>query len=163
MYRIESVSGVLAACRACGGFWLDSAACRALLQSALGDDATAFAKSFGGAEPLEAPSTDGYRSRAQVPRCCPVCQESLVETETREPVLRVDVCREHGTFFDAREIAGVISAAEARSWERQWHAENLRRMQEEGQQDAEANRIAMQLFLGVNERWSAQRRRNSGW
>jgi len=148
MYRIETPSGVLAACRACGGFWLDNVACRALIKGALGEDATGFARTFVGAVPSAVTPGDGYRQRADVPRCCPVCQGALALTETREPVLHVDVCKEHGTFFDAREVAAVISAVDARSWDRQLQDANLQARVCEAQMDAEANQYAMYFIFG---------------
>ena len=148
MYRIGTLSGVLAACRACGGFWLDNVACRALIKGALGDDATEFARTFVGAVPSAVAPGDGYRERAEVARSCPVCQESLALTETQEPVLRIDVCKEHGTFFDAREVAAVIAAVDARSWDRQLQNANLQARVSEAQMDAEANQFAMYFIFG---------------
>lgn len=153
MHQVLTGPGVVAVCRSCGGFWLDNVACRAVIQRTLSEEATQLARTFLGSVESGAAVRSGYRERAEVPRGCPVCGVELRPTQTPEPVLLVDVCPEHGTFFDARELAAVISAADARELDRQLQNANLAARLAEAQMDVEDSRLALNLLFGPRTAW----------
>jgi Zn-finger nucleic acid-binding protein len=89
------------ACGRCGGAWLDhvtaqhAIAERSLVPAILAEQASARA-SVG--------------PPAQRARACPDCGVALVATGVRDARTEIDVCAEHGSWFDADEMRAVIEA-----------------------------------------------------
>ena len=97
--------------------WLDRFACGALIGGELGDDARELVRSAApGIAP--APRPEGYRENARAggDLACPECRGALTGyvTEEKSEGARValDICREHGVWFDAGEARILLTAAE---------------------------------------------------
>jgi Zn-finger nucleic acid-binding protein len=79
------------ACPECGGVFADRAAVTALASGTV-------APSLSPATPVHPVDTSGYIK-------CPVCQDTMSRVNFgRNSGVIVDVCVDHGTWFDAREI-----------------------------------------------------------
>ena len=100
----------LAGCRRCGGLWLDNAMVGAVNAEKVANDAWRFI----GTVEHEAKLRDetrvllvGYRDAAAA-RHCPECDASLQTTRTVGDI-DIDVCAEHGVFFDANELRSIYN------------------------------------------------------
>src|SRR5688572_20102787 len=116
------------ACRACGGVWLDNASTQKLVQAKLSEAAVTTARLVS--ENLETAANTPYRRRAQPSeeRPCPMCRKPLVESVVPEIGAKVDVCAEHGTWFDRYELHAVhqvfaIKEADADAFAQQFRRE----------------------------------------
>ncbi len=90
----------LAGCGGCGGIWIDNEGARRVLASpheVFGDLATRAAKNRA----TQAPP------RSATPRC-PTCQVGLDRVKAHG--LELDVCADHGTWFDAWELSRLVRA-----------------------------------------------------
>src|SRR5262249_30996274 len=110
----------IAGCASCGGIWIDNAAGHFVVTGQLSDDVKAFAEDLAarGAENARRGAIPtGYRARA-VPgageRVCPVCEAPLVQRHLRDGDLDVDLCEQHGTYFDVHELVRTAQSVEAR-------------------------------------------------
>jgi Zn-finger nucleic acid-binding protein len=90
----------LEACGGCGGVWVDEKDARHLLAS----KDTAFAA-------IAAAAAKGSERRepAKGPRVCPDCGTRLKEGYLEMGAVNVDVCVQHGTWFDAHELVAVVN------------------------------------------------------
>jgi Zn-finger nucleic acid-binding protein len=84
------------ACNACGGVWTDSEAARHIA-TAVDRELVGLAK-----EVASHAKEDVRLSMPGTPRPCPVCQRAL--QEVRAARVNVDVCSEHGAWFDRDEL-----------------------------------------------------------
>jgi Zn-finger nucleic acid-binding protein len=94
----------LAGCGGCGGIWIDNASARQVLSSPEAIFAD-LARRAGNNARSRRP-----RERAPV---CPVCPAVLDRVVTRG--IELDVCGEHGTWFDAFELAALVDAVSGRT------------------------------------------------
>lgn len=104
----------LEACARCGGLWLDNAATRVVCEAMLPREALSFAsrlaahaRGVGGAGTFR----DADRSSVTTRRC-PACGQDLQERRVPWAGEVVDICPEHGTWFDRRELPSLHAAAE---------------------------------------------------
>lgn len=87
---------VLAACKGCGGVWLDSATIERL-KSARDEELEAAARRTG------VRLLTGAMPDQQMSIACPVCRKSLRRVAIGGTSRSVDVCDAHGTWFDRAE------------------------------------------------------------
>lgn len=108
MQAHELEDGVVATCHACQSSWLDNAASQSVVAGRL-------SRAFGGTRNMTPHvADDGYRvaaPRTGPERRCAVCDDPLrpvwVETER----VTLDVCLQHGTYFDPHELDTIHRAA----------------------------------------------------
>jgi Zn-finger nucleic acid-binding protein len=130
MTKLSTETGVAAGCRACGGVWIDNTVAMLVVTARLSDGVKAFVRHI--AEGATGPAPANYRTAARrEERVCPVCQAALVAKPFGERPTTVDVCRQHGTYFDLRELDGVIFDVEMQAIEKEkddrWVADHSRR------------------------------------
>jgi Zn-finger nucleic acid-binding protein len=91
----EGVS--LSGCGACGGIWVDNASARSVLSNPLSVFADLAHRAAAGAS--------GSRGKIDKPTCaeCPA-----VLDRSRIHGIDLDVCTDHGTWFDARELETLV-------------------------------------------------------
>ena len=90
-------------CNGCAGLWLGRDAFEALLERARSSAAPAHAAPASGAE------RRGARLERVVYRRCPVCAERMNRSNFgRRSGFVLDTCPEHGVWFDAAELDGVL-------------------------------------------------------
>jgi Zn-finger nucleic acid-binding protein len=93
----------LLGCGRCGGVWLPAIAWVAVLRGAA-QGYVALAEQA--AHHAQAQVSEGLAR-------CPVCDEPLVRTQARPSTVFVDVCSDHGTWFDANELR-IVALAHAK-------------------------------------------------
>jgi Zn-finger nucleic acid-binding protein len=96
--------GVILACVACGGVWLDVEQSKMVFERRRDEEAL-----VQGSEDV------AYFSQARRPRIegaaiCPIGGEEMVLCEAEG--IRIDRCAEHGTWFDAHELRRIVDAAD---------------------------------------------------
>ncbi|HTJ80899.1 MAG TPA: zf-TFIIB domain-containing protein [Polyangiaceae bacterium] len=115
--QAEVPDGVITGCATCGGMWIDNRASQAAVRAALSPAARAFIHQIGSsartAPKEEAPYRDAPAPSARV---CPVCDGSLATRKLPDPPVVVDVCLEHGTYFDRWELSQIAQRADERAW-----------------------------------------------
>jgi len=87
----------LSACGGCGGIWIDNASARRVLA----DPEPIFAEMA-----TRAGTNAQARSTETKERICPACPSVL--DKTRVHGIELDVCPDHGTWFDAFELAMLV-------------------------------------------------------
>ncbi len=89
----------LSGCGACGGIWVDNASARKVLAKPEAVFADLARRAAAGAS--------GSRGKADKPTCaeCPAVLDRV-----RVHGLELDVCSDHGTWFDAYELDGLVRA-----------------------------------------------------
>lgn len=91
-------------CGTCHGIWLDRSGTEAVVRGAISvvDDEG----SGGGRDVPKSP----YRGAPRLfeGRSCPFCSRALELVTVPELGVPVDVCREHGTWFDVSELQAVV-------------------------------------------------------
>jgi len=95
-------------CIRCGGFWLSCGELEILAQKAR----THPAESWEGLWPSgsrKAACEEAQPERVAY-RKCPVCQKLMHRRRHELAPVVLDVCREHGVWFDADELAAVVEA-----------------------------------------------------
>lgn len=95
---------VLAGCARCGGIWLDNRACQLVVRGGLGPEALAIVRAYDVTESVGEARAQGYRDSSFEARVCPVCRERLEPAIPADASVTVDVCSEHGTYFDRQEL-----------------------------------------------------------
>ena len=88
-------------CNACGGLWLDNATSQ-LVVTRLDDEALAFTQRLAASASRD-PGVDPEVA-------CPECQQPLTRKRIAPAWLDLDICLDHGTWFDAGEIERVAKA-----------------------------------------------------
>lgn len=96
---------VVAACKSCGGVWLDNSATRSLLENA---DPAMVELSRSVSDSAPAPSADTGAHRP-----CAKCSHPMVMTAISGTDVQVDLCSEHGTWFDRNELEHLAQALSA--------------------------------------------------
>ena len=86
--------------------WFDNNAGRIVAQARLHPSFLSVVDGFDGAEVVRASGDPSYREAASEKRFCPTCRGLLCESDDSEDI-RVDVCDEHGVFFDRREVRAL--------------------------------------------------------
>jgi Zn-finger nucleic acid-binding protein len=88
--------------------WLDNAATKRLVAGALSVDAKQIAHQLDGASSADVAGSDPYRTSSSAgERACPGCGVALLPFVVRSVGITIDVCREHGTWFDRGEVARI--------------------------------------------------------
>ncbi len=116
LVRLMVRGGLVSGCRGCGGAWLDAAACNIAAKAEVFEETRAFIRMLDASEPPRQRTVfrDLARSKSSA-RLCPECAEPLTERYLREPNVTLDVCPQHGTFFDRHELGRVIESVEIRA------------------------------------------------
>lgn len=101
MQHLQLGSDLAYACNACGGVFLSHA------------HAARVRGGVDGAAPMLAELRAQYmrpviQDRDTAVLRCPCCGIAMASEWVKGKHLRVDHCREHGTFFDAHELAAVV-------------------------------------------------------
>ena len=92
---------VVSTCRPCGGIWLSNeTATRALRWH----NPNLLRTALELATKATAPSRDG-----QVKRLCATCRAPMLATPMWDERVLIDICAEHGTFFDPGELEKVLN------------------------------------------------------
>ena len=100
----HEISGiVLHACVDCGGAWMDNAASQRIVQSF--EHSTVVAAHGLGREANKPVDTKELLE-------CPECHGALERVVPGGTKVEVDICREHGTWFDRHEIERIAHAGE---------------------------------------------------
>lgn len=100
----HEISGfALHACTDCGGAWMDNAASQRIVQS-FEQSAVVAAHGLGREASKPVDTTELLE--------CPVCHGALERVVPGGTKVEVDICREHGTWFDRHEIERVAHAGE---------------------------------------------------
>ena len=111
--KLVMPAGVVAPCDHCGGVWIDNMAGRWVMANQFAEAERTFMKEHTARARRR--DLGGYRDSASTTRACPVCQHDLIAKRMRDPEVTVDVCAEHGTFFDEHELSVIVSTREARA------------------------------------------------
>lgn len=98
-------------CARCGGAWTDTKGSWLVARALLSAEARAAATLTR----QRAKQRDAYRANARgaSTRRCPSCGSALERGHAAGRGVEVDLCRAHGTWFDAGEIERIVSASEA--------------------------------------------------
>lgn len=95
--RVEEVE--LAGCGGCGGIWVDNGSARSVLESP---------RSIFSELARRAGANARHRGRRQERAVCAACPALLNRVRTHG--VELDVCSEHGTWFDAYELEHLVVA-----------------------------------------------------
>jgi Zn-finger nucleic acid-binding protein len=107
LHRLDVPYVLVAPCMRCGGVWLDRPAAEQVASGKLPLECKAFIRQHG-ARAAESDAAAGYRAPAvDMERVCPVCRQGLREMKAENQGLALDVCGEHGTFFDRGELRAI--------------------------------------------------------
>lgn len=126
MIQLSTETGVAAGCRSCGGVWIDNTVAMLVVTARLSDGVKAFVRHIAASATGPAPAD--YRTAARRDeRVCPVCRAALVAKPFGERKTTVDICKQHGSYFDLRELDGIVFDVEmqaiAKESENAWVAE----------------------------------------
>lgn len=119
-------------CRKCGGVWVDTSTLDAMVDSAAAQ----------GTGHARAPDVERRQLSMQpkvVYRACAVCQQTMNRRNfARISGVIVDICRDHGTFFDAGELEDVLAFVRSGGLvlSRQRQLEDLERRERRAKQSA---------------------------
>jgi Zn-finger nucleic acid-binding protein len=106
LYEGKTAAVTLLGCGECGGIWLDNTNAQRAVASI-------------DAQVLELASRASSHARHDVDRSPPVrcaeCRAPLRRVKTTRLAVEVDVCAEHGTWFDRGELRVVLEALTARA------------------------------------------------
>ncbi len=144
-------------CSLCAGLWLGNDVF-ALLENRAKSEAvldleTASSRvpNAGAAEPLQ--------QKGPLYRACPVCGKLMNRRNYgRRSGVVIDVCREHGVWFDDSELARVLSWVRKGGQERQREIENEERREQESRERKQKAASVEAPYLGSLARSSATRR-----
>lgn len=100
MYTGRMKQAGLDACGGCGGVWVGDQDAKYLLASKDNAFAAMAAAAVKGSE---------KRKPAKGERVCPDCRARLSEGYLDMGAVNVDVCKMHGTWFDAHELEAVVA------------------------------------------------------
>jgi Zn-finger nucleic acid-binding protein len=104
--HVAQVSGVtLHGCGACGGLWLDNASTGQVL-ARINPQVVSLAQVAAKNAPQKVDLQASIR--------CPACTRELRRVPGGDPSLLIDICEEHGTWFDRDELQQVSALAEKR-------------------------------------------------
>lgn len=92
-------------CGACGGLWLDNASTTQVL-ARINPQVTSLAQLAAKNASQKADLDASIR--------CPACNKELRRVPGGDPSLLIDICEEHGTWFDRDELQQVAALAEKR-------------------------------------------------
>lgn len=104
--RHSTPRGALQSCTGCGGIWLDNDASQKVVQAY--DDAV-----------VAAAEQDVRAARTKIETTgaisCPTCAKVLERVTVGAAGVELDICREHGTWFDPGELQRVVRAIAPRA------------------------------------------------
>lgn len=109
-------------CNVCCGIFMDNRGCARLIEGSLPDDVRDQIRytTLHAARKGDAPA--GYRTRAAASdRACPICNTALAgyvcTRKTHGVDVHIDVCAEHGTWFDQGEAWALLQAVDLKRLE----------------------------------------------
>lgn len=94
-------------CGACGGVFL-APVCAQKLAAALPDEAIKLS--------VNASQAARYRPDTTAPLSCPVCALEMKRIRAAKAGVDLDVCQQHGTFYDHQEVEKVTAAIRGSGW-----------------------------------------------
>lgn len=94
----------LQGCGGCGGLWLDNESTRVVIAQ-VNPEVTSLARM--------AASNAQKSPDLRQPITCPICSRLLRRVPGGDPSVQVDICDEHGTWFDRGELAQIADLARA--------------------------------------------------
>lgn len=94
-------------CGACGGVFL-APGCAQKLAAALPDEAIKLS--------VHASQAARYRPDTSPALSCPVCAQEMKRIRAAKAGVDLDVCQQHGTFYDQQEIEKVTAAIKSSGW-----------------------------------------------
>lgn len=104
----ETEEQTIRGCGRCGGIWLDIACSGALMAGELPRSVPPLALAVHQFAWNMQQKASSYREAPlrvpDGPRRCPECRSELVQTRVFKTEIDVDVCGEHGTYFDPTEL-----------------------------------------------------------
>lgn len=118
LHAVANRTGIAAVCARCGGLWLDNASSLSVLQDLVEPAVQLAAQQAALGSAQVTPAGGGYRERAPrpidevAPRACASCDVPLVESTVRPAGVALDVCAQHGTWFDAGELWAITQQRE---------------------------------------------------
>lgn len=140
-FRAEGAHG----CEACGGAWLDNLTCQVIATSRLPLSIT---EVFGAAPESRMALTVDHPFRSagvRHPRC-PECRRDLMPSEVMG--VRLDVCDEHGTWFDPGELRTLMQRVDFHNA----HVDDKARAAELAERYAEIARNSPTAYTGDSPR-----------
>lgn len=88
-------------CGGCGGIWLDNTSAQYAVQTL----------DQGMAQLADMAAANAFHPVSDAPSmACPVCKQLMLRTQAPQAGIWLDVCAEHGTFFDRFELGIVLEA-----------------------------------------------------
>ncbi len=167
--QVGSVGNIrVQACIGCAGVWLDNASAQRLvarLDTAVAEAVRAHETAVLGApavlytDPSHSMESFGtsvgpYRARSRTargaPPSCPVCHAAMEQIAALVADVRLDICRAHGTFFDAGELPHLVETGLRRRAQQQAFEAASR----EHELDAELLQIQKIYSAGYGEGYS---------
>lgn len=94
-------------CGACGGVFL-APGCAQKLAAALPDEAIKLS--------ISASQAARYRPDTSPELHCPVCAQAMKRIRAAKAGVDLDVCQQHGTFYDHQEVEKVTAAIRGSGW-----------------------------------------------
>jgi hypothetical protein len=94
-------------CGACGGVFL-APACAQKLAAALPDEAIKLS--------VNASQAARYRPDTSPALACPVCAKEMKRIRAAKAGVDLDVCQQHGTFYNHQEVEKVTAAIKGSGW-----------------------------------------------
>ncbi len=94
-------------CGACGGVFL-APSCAQKLAAALPDEAIQLS--------VSASRAARYRPDTTPALSCPVCAREMTRIKAAKAGVDLDVCQQHGTFYDHQEVEKVTAAIKGGGW-----------------------------------------------
>lgn len=101
LFAVQASGVTVQGCGVCGGIWLDNEGSIAIISR----DDSQIAALAGRAERSAAIPRGSSPARVD----CPICKKQMERIHTAQRA-ELDICREHGTWFDAGELRRVMSA-----------------------------------------------------
>ncbi len=111
--HVEEVE--LAGCGGCGGIWVDNASARSVLESP---------RSIFSELARRAGANARHRGRRQEQAVCATCPALLNRVRTHG--VELDVCSDHGTWFDAYELEHLVVALKSGVTPKEFHPGDTR-------------------------------------
>ncbi len=108
LFHVQLEGHALDQCSSCGGLWIDAPTVERIMAEGPAAVATAYAPDTAVGDAAHgAMTTQEFRGRAYIP--CPVCGKIMTPRNwERASGVIVDVCKDHGVWFDAGELGRIL-------------------------------------------------------
>lgn len=137
----------LADCATCAGVWVDAATFDALRASIEAQAAVLHQTAAGRGAPVTAPAGERIRYRP-----CPRCEQMMNRVNfAKYSGVILDVCRDHGSFFDRDELQRVVRFIQAGGLDRAREKDRLALAEEERRIKALSHSPAAGMPLTLRE------------